>query len=76
MPFEDRAMRYFIISVLIILTVFGVHWLTVKQSPDNSVESGIHRDAPSTDATHKQSQEDKSVFEAQKDGRNNVPRHE
>jgi len=65
-------MKYFIISLLIIFTVFTVHPMIRNNSPDHSVESGLQRSVP--ESRGQQSQEDTSIWDTQRENKNNVPR--
>ncbi len=66
-------MRYLIISIVFILTVVGVHRLIVSNSTDVSREAGLRR-TPVENV--RQSQEEKTSFDIQRNNRNEVPRHE
>lgn len=66
-------MRYFIIALIIIAATFGIHTLIVNSSPDRSVESGLERNG-SVDETRQAQEDDKSIWDTQRQNRNHVPR--
>lgn len=66
-------MKYFIISILIIFAVFGVHRAIVGNQPTNAVESGLHR--PHTEGETIQAEEDQSIHNTQRENENNIHRY-
>jgi hypothetical protein len=66
-------MRYFIISVLLLLVAVGIHRIVLHSTPDRSRESGLRR-VEQENPPVKQSQEEKTSFDIQREGRNVPPR--
>lgn len=67
-------MKYFILSVLILIAIAGIHTVVSNYSPDMAKESGLKRDV-NVEQTKKQAEEEKSSFDIQRENRNNVPRN-
>lgn len=66
-------MRFFFIGIAVILAIVIAHRVVVNMSPDHSREAGLKR-VPQED-TSRQAQEDKSIWNTQRENRNQVPRH-
>lgn len=68
-------MRYFIIALLFLSAVLGIHTFLVDRAPDRSVESGLQRTGPVEDQARQAQEDDKSIWDIQRQRRNNVPRN-
>lgn len=68
-------MRYFIISLFILGAIVGMQFFLVNRAPDRSVESGLQRTGPLDTQVRQAQEEDKSIWETQRQRRNHVPQN-
>lgn len=68
-------MRYFIIALLFLAAFAGIQKLLVEMAPDRSVEAGLQRTGPKDSRTIQAQEEDKSIWDTQRQRRNHVPQN-